>query len=128
MIGGRQNVTDAMRRAFPVVRVGECSMRTTPEALREGIRGEYLEMPGLRVTLAEMQRLSGLERALCQLVLSALVEEKFLCVTPAGAYARSTDGQITRQRAAKPTHGVECERSWPRDVSALGRYFEGSEF
>jgi hypothetical protein len=76
-------------------------MSVAPEALRERIRGEYLEMPGLRVTLAQMQRLSGLDRALCQMVLNALVDEKFLCVTPTGAYARSTEGQIARPRAAK---------------------------
>jgi hypothetical protein len=77
------------------------SMSVSPEELRERIRGEYLEMPGLRLTLAQMQRLSGVEGALCQVVLSALVDEKFLCVTPMGAYARSTDGQIARPRAAK---------------------------
>ena len=56
------------------------------------IRAEYLEMPGLRLTLAQAQRLYGVERALCEMVLAALVDEQFLCVKPNGAYARVTDG------------------------------------
>jgi hypothetical protein len=39
------------------------------------IRGEFLEMPGLRLTLAQAQRLCGVERALCQRVLGTLVEQ-----------------------------------------------------
>jgi hypothetical protein len=76
-------------------------MSVSPEELRERIRGEYLEMPGLRLTLEQMQRLGGVERTLCQMVLAALVDEKFLCVKSDGAYARSTDGEIARPRAVK---------------------------
>ena len=61
-------------------------------ALLTRIRAEYLEMPGLRLTLEEAQRLCGVERALCQGVLDALVETQFLCVKPNGTYARVTDG------------------------------------
>jgi hypothetical protein len=57
------------------------------------IRGEYLEMPGLRLTLAQAQRLCGVERKLCKMVLDALVEAKFLCVKLDGAYARLMDGE-----------------------------------
>jgi hypothetical protein len=71
------------------------------EVLRERIRGEYLEMPGLRLTLEQMQRLGAVERTLCQTVLNALVDEKFLCVKSDGAYARATDGKISRPGAAK---------------------------
>ena len=56
------------------------------------IRAEYLEMPGLRLTLAQAQRLCGVEGALCKMVLDALVDAKFLCVKSDGAYARVTDG------------------------------------
>ena len=65
------------------------------------IRAEYLEMPGLRLTLQQAQRLFGVEPPVCQMVLDALVHEKFLCVTPNGAYARMADGEIARPRAAK---------------------------
>jgi hypothetical protein len=36
-----------------------------PERLRDRIRGEYLEMPGLRLTVDQMQRLCAMERSVC---------------------------------------------------------------
>jgi hypothetical protein len=51
------------------------------------LRAEYLEMPGLRLTLEQAQRLCGVERILCKAVFDALVADKFLCVTSDGAYA-----------------------------------------
>jgi hypothetical protein len=71
------------------------------DPLRDRIRGEYLEMPGLHLTIEQMQRLCTIERAVCQMVLDALVDEKFLCVTSGGAYARATEGTIVRPRAAR---------------------------
>ena len=56
------------------------------------IRAEYLEMPGLRLTLEQARRLCGVDRALCQVVLDALVEEDFLCVRAGGVYTRVADG------------------------------------
>jgi hypothetical protein len=47
------------------------------QTLLRRIQGEYLEMPGLRLTLAQAQRLFGVERALCKVVLEALVDTKF---------------------------------------------------
>jgi len=57
------------------------------------IRGECLEMPGLRLTLEQAQRLCGVERMLCKMVLDALVDAKFLRVTSDGHYARLTNGR-----------------------------------
>ncbi len=62
------------------------------------LRGEYLEMPGLRLTVAQAQRLCGIERDTCQAVLDALVDAKFLCVKPNGMYARASDGQHAKPR------------------------------
>ncbi len=67
----------------------------------ERLRAEYLEMPGLRLTAAQVQRLCGVERNLCAAVLEALVGEKFLCVKEDGTYARLTVGKIARFRPAK---------------------------
>lgn len=64
------------------------------------IRAEYLEMPGLRLTLGQAQRLCGIERTLCQTVLDALVNERFLCVKADGAYARVADGAWLRPAKA----------------------------
>ena len=62
------------------------------DALLKRIRAEYLEMPGLRLTREQAQRLWGVDAALCQLMLDALVDEQFLCIRPNGAYARAADG------------------------------------
>ena len=58
------------------------------EVLRR-VKGEYLEMPGLRLTIAQAQRLWGLDRTVCDALLGALVEAKFLLRTRDGAFVRS---------------------------------------
>ena len=52
------------------------------------IQGEFVEMPGLRLTAAQAQRLLGLDRELCDQLLGALVEAKFLAQTRDGAFVR----------------------------------------
>ena len=66
-------------------------MRTI-EDVRNRLRAEFLEMPGLQLKSEQVQRLCGVEQTVCQLVLDTLVDEKFLCVTDGGAYARLSDG------------------------------------
>jgi hypothetical protein len=53
------------------------------------LRAEYLEMPGLRLTAAQVQRLRGIERLMCESVLDALVDAKFLRVKSDGTYTYS---------------------------------------
>ena len=67
----------------------------------ERIRGEYLEMPGLRLTSAQAQRLCGVDQTICKAVLDALVDAQFLAVNAHGMYARATDGAWSRPRSAK---------------------------
>jgi hypothetical protein len=62
------------------------------ETILTRIRAEYLEMPGLQLTPAQAQRLYGVEKRLCKMVLDALVDTNFLCLKPNGTYARITDG------------------------------------
>lgn len=59
------------------------------------VQGEYNEMPGLRLTAAQAQRLWGLDRASCDALLAALVNTKFLARTRDGAFIRS-DTSATR--------------------------------
>jgi hypothetical protein len=83
------------------------------DTMLKRIRGEYLEMPGLRLTMAQAQRLCGVERTLCQRVLRTLVETGFLCVKTDGTYARVTDGADSpRPRPAKADlqMGVRSEK------------------
>ena len=62
------------------------------------IRAAFLEMPDVRLKPEQVQRLCGVERTICQLVLESLVDAKFLCVSPDGHYARlTTDRDIARR-------------------------------
>ena len=61
------------------------------DALLNRIRSEFLEMPGLRLTREQAQRLYGLERTLCQRTLDRLVEARFLCIASNGTYGRVSD-------------------------------------
>jgi hypothetical protein len=52
--------------------------RPDQQALCERVRGEYLEMPCLRLTLVQASRLFNLEFTHCSEVLQALVKEGVL--------------------------------------------------
>jgi hypothetical protein len=60
------------------------------------VQGEYIEMPGLRLTTAQAQRLWGLDRAVCDALLGALVDAKFLCRTRDGAFMRFDQARAAR--------------------------------
>ncbi len=62
-------------------------IRATEEVLRR-VQGEFLEMPGLRLTQAQARRLWGLDAASCDALLGALVDAKFLFRTRDGAFMR----------------------------------------
>ena len=68
---------------------------TDPEtkAILRRIQGEFLEMPGLRLTEAQARRLWALDAATCSALLDALIAERFLCRTSDGAFMR-IDQQI----------------------------------
>lgn len=52
------------------------------------VRGEYIEMPGLSLTLAQAERLWALDPQTCRRLLSSLVETGFLKQRADGAYVR----------------------------------------
>jgi hypothetical protein len=52
------------------------------------VKGEFLEMPGLRVTEAQARRLWGLDADSCGALLHELVRAKFLFRTRDGAFMR----------------------------------------
>ncbi len=62
------------------------------ERTRIRLRGEYLEMPGLRLTSAQLQRFCAVDAEQIQVVLEELVKEGFLVRRPDGAYTRVGDG------------------------------------
>jgi hypothetical protein len=62
------------------------------ESLVARIRGEYREMPGLRLTLAQACRLWQVDAATCKTVLEQLVHEAFLHKTDNGTYIALSSG------------------------------------
>jgi hypothetical protein len=52
------------------------------------VRAEYLEMPGMQLTVAQAARLWQFDRAFSDAVLSALVDTRFLVKTRSSAFAR----------------------------------------
>lgn len=68
------------------------------------IQGEFVEMPRLRLTTAQAQRLWGLERDVCDALLGALVDAKFLSQTGDGAFVRTEGARPTQFMSAR-RHG-----------------------
>jgi hypothetical protein len=66
-------------------------LTTTIGELIVRVQGEYQEMPGLKLTDVQAQRLWGLDGRTCALVLTTLVEQQFLRRTAAGTYVRMSD-------------------------------------
>lgn len=82
-------------------------------ALRR-VFNEFLEMPGLRITCAQGQRLWGLDEGTCKRLLDVLVEARFLYRPDSGAYSRLSDGyapwpraRMTKARLADAAHRVD---------------------
>ena len=61
------------------------------QALANRVRSEFIEMPGLKLTLSQASRLWGLDRATCQQIIDALVESAFLRCTVGGTIVRAAD-------------------------------------
>ena len=61
--------------------------RAVDDVLRR-VQGEFIEMPGLRLTEPQARRLWGLDPVSCDALLGALVEAKFLFKTRDGAFMR----------------------------------------
>jgi hypothetical protein len=57
--------------------------------LVDRVRGEFLEMPGLQLTVAQAARLWGLDLSASKSVIEVLVAASFLRWTPAGKVARA---------------------------------------
>jgi hypothetical protein len=60
---------------------------STDDTLRR-VQGEFLEMPGLRLTEPQARRLWGLDHDACAALLGALVDSRFLFRTREGAFMR----------------------------------------
>ena len=98
------NVDDVLNDSFPasdppswtgaISRVAAMSTgHHVNEALIGRVRAEYLEMPGLCLTIRQVQRLWGLETGTCEALLKSLIDSGFLVRTDRGLFVRGTPGQ-----------------------------------
>ena len=60
------------------------------ETILRRARAEYLEMPGLRLTSAQAQRLWGLDGRTCDELLTTLTQAHFLARTRDGSFVLSS--------------------------------------
>jgi hypothetical protein len=81
-MGGVSNTTGSTH--------GPCTVtlfRTaTQDALLRRVRGEYREMPGLRLTIEQAMRLWDLDYQTCASVLDSLIASHYLAVDGNGRY------------------------------------------
>jgi hypothetical protein len=68
------------------------------EDVLKRVKGEFFEMPGLRLTEPQARRLWGLDAASCAALLETLVKTQFLFRTRDGAFMRAE--QPRPERAA----------------------------
>jgi hypothetical protein len=64
---------------------------TTIRNMLQRVQGEYRDMPGLKLTEAQAQRLLGIDCDTCAVVLTTLIERRFLRRTANGLYVRAWD-------------------------------------
>jgi len=88
-------------------------------SISERVCGEFREMPGLTLTVAQARRLWSLDSSTCSEVLTELVETGFLCRRDDGAYGRASDLTTRSLRMAKA--GIpSVDLDQPRRVAAEG--------
>ena len=79
-------------------------LTVTDDVLRR-VQGEFLEMPGLRLTEPQARRLWGLDSQSCAALLKQLVDARFLFETRDGAFMKVEHAlplkvNLTRKRIA----------------------------
>ena len=69
------------------------NMHATVRVVRalERLKGLYLETPGTKLSLADAAHIAGVEPEVCNQLLSALVDVRFLARGSDGVYHRQTD-------------------------------------
>jgi hypothetical protein len=65
------------------------------------ICGEFLDMPGLRLTCAQAERLFGMDEDTCRRLMEALVADNFLARSVRGMYVMLPSGRAVDVRQRK---------------------------
>jgi hypothetical protein len=76
------------------------------DGLLRRIRGEFLEMPGLRLTEAQAARLWGMDLTACSELLRCLIDTRFLFRTRDGAVMRVEPGTPLKAGLAPPANRI----------------------
>ena len=79
-------------------------------------------MPGMHLKPEQVQRLCGVERALCQTVLDSLVDARFLRVSADGQYARVTRWRCGQSSFAASTTSESTRVLGPFDARGQKRH------
>lgn len=66
------------------------------------IQTEYIEMPDLKLTVAQVRRLCGLRADVCDAAVRVLVANGFLCEAANGALLRRSASERRRLIPARP--------------------------
>jgi hypothetical protein len=66
------------------------------QELLERIQGEYLQLPGLRLTPVEARQLWSLDRTMCEALFGALVDARFLGRAADGCFVKNEPPPVTR--------------------------------
>ncbi len=75
----------------------------TTYAACERIQTEYIEMPDLKLTVAQVRRLCGLRADVCEAAVRVLIANGFLC--------RAANGALLRARRDAIVHGEPLARA-----------------
>ena len=75
---------------MPQIGSSHPAQTVTMEQMLRRIQGEFLEMPGLRLTCRQAQRMWNLDALVCVALLAALVDVRFLVQTPDGLFIQRT--------------------------------------
>jgi hypothetical protein len=90
------------------------------DVILQRVYGEFLEMPGMRLTPSQAQRLWGLDERTCLLLLEYFVDAKFLCRSAHGLYGRSSDGPATFPRPRMAKAGIDTVGDQTKRAARLG--------
>jgi hypothetical protein len=87
------------------------------DLMLQRIYSEFFEMPGLRLTCQQAQRLWGLDEQTCSDLLEVLVDARFLYQPRQGMYMRLADGRSDWPPPRMAKAGLDAA---PQKVKAAG--------
>ena len=88
-----------------------CVGQVATSSAASGLARQYLEMPGLRLTARQAQRLFGLDATTCDELLDCLLESGFQSRTDDGMFTFGTGRRVSRDAAWDLTRGADQDQN-----------------